>query len=253
MARLDAGAWSKGAYQDAGGTARAGVEARERPEEGGDRRPVRRERSRQRLYPHRGEGPRPCRRARHGVPGVRGRRLGRSPPGHEGAHVVEPAAGFFRRQSGRLVSALTRIFGVHNVALAEDVTQDALCRALSVWRFSGVPDDPAAWLMAVAKNRALDILRHDKTARRFAPELGFLLDSEWTLAPTVIDLFEPRAVTDGELRMMFSCSAPGLPEEAQVALILHILCGFSSAEVAGALLSTEAATAKRIARAKKTL
>ena len=120
---------------------------------------------------------------------------------------MEPAAGFFRRQSGRLVSALTRIFGVHNVALAEDVTQDALCRALSVWRFSGVPDDPAAWLMAVAKNRALDILRHDKTARRFAPELGFLLDSEWTLAPTVIDLFEPRAVTDGELRMMFSCCA----------------------------------------------
>jgi RNA polymerase sigma-70 factor (ECF subfamily) len=166
---------------------------------------------------------------------------------------VEPAEGFFRRQSGRLVSALTRIFGVHNVALAEDVTQDALCRALAVWRFSGVPDDPAAWLMAVAKNRALDILRHDKTARRFAPELGFLLDSEWTLAPTVVDLFEPRAVTDGELRMMFSCCAPGLPEEAQVALILHILCGFSVGEVAGAILSTEAATEKRISRAKKTL
>ncbi len=152
-----------------------------------------------------------------------------------------------------MVSALTRIFGVHNVALAEDVTQDALCRALAVWGLTGVPDDPAAWLMAVAKNRALDILRHDKTARRFAPELGFALDSEWTLAPTVIDLFEPRAVTDGELRMMFSCCAPGLPEEAQVALILHILCGFSVAEVAGAILSTEVATEKRISRAKKSL
>jgi RNA polymerase sigma-70 factor (ECF subfamily) len=166
---------------------------------------------------------------------------------------VEPVPGFFRRQSGRLVSALTRVFGVHNVALAEDVTQDALCRALTVWQFSGVPDDPAAWLMTVAKNRALDILRHDKSARRFAPDLGFLLDSEWTLAPTVVDLFEPRAVTDGELRMMFSCSAQGLSEEAQVALILHILCGFSVAEVAGALLSTDAATEKRIGRAKKTL
>jgi RNA polymerase sigma-70 factor (ECF subfamily) len=166
---------------------------------------------------------------------------------------VEPEPGFFRRQSGRLVSTLTRIFGVRNVALAEDVTQDALCRALSVWQFSGVPDDPAAWLMAVARNRAIDILRRDRNARRFAPDLGFLLDSEWTLAPTVIDLFEPRAVTDGELRMMFSCSAPGLPEEAQVALILHILCGFSNAEVAGALLSSVGATEKRIARAKKTL
>jgi RNA polymerase sigma factor (sigma-70 family) len=166
---------------------------------------------------------------------------------------VEPEPGFFRRQSGRIVSALTRIFGVGNVALAEDVTQDALCRALSVWQFSGVPDDPAAWLMAVARNRAIDVLRRDRNARRFAPDLGFLLDSEWTLAPTVADLFEPRAVTDGELRMMFSCSAPGLPEEAQVALILHILCGFSNAEVAGALLSSVAATEKRITRAKKTL
>src|SRR5580658_11271812 len=213
MARLDARAWSEGAYQEPWGAARAGLEARDRPEEGGDRRPVRGEGSRQRLYTHRGEGPRPCRRARDGVPGLRVRRIGRGPARHEDAYVVEPAAGFFRRQSGRLVSALTRIFGVHNVALAEDVTQDALCRALSVWQFSGVPDDPAAWLMAVARNRAIDILRRDRNARRFAPDLGFLLDSEWTLAPTVIDLFEPRAVIDGELRMMFSCSAPGLPEE----------------------------------------
>jgi predicted RNA polymerase sigma factor len=166
---------------------------------------------------------------------------------------VEPVPGFFRRQSGRIVSALTRVFGVHNVALAEDVTQDALCRALTVWQFSGVPDDPAAWLMTVAKHRAIDILRRDKSSRRFAPDLGFLLDSEWTLAPTVVDLFEPRAVSDGELRMMFSCSAEGLSEEGQVALILHILCGFSVAEVAGALLSTDAATEKRIGRAKKTL
>ncbi len=171
----------------------------------------------------------------------------------ERAERVEPEPGFFRRQSGRLVSALTRVFGVGNVALAEDVTQDALCRALSVWQFSGIPEDPAAWLMAVARNRAIDVLRRDRNARRFAPELGFLLDSEWTLAPTVMDLFEPRAVTDGELRMMFSCSAPGLPEEAQVALILHILCGFSIAEVAGALLSSVAATEKRLTRAKKTL
>ncbi len=145
------------------------------------------------------------------------------------------------------------MLGVHNVALAEDVTQDALCRALSVWQFSGVPDDPAAWLMTVAKNRAVDILRRERSARRFAPDLGFLVDSEWTLAPTVADLFEPRAVADGELRMMFSCAAPVLAEEAQIALVLHILCGFSVGEVAAALLSTAAATEKRISRAKKVL
>ena len=65
----------------------------------------------------------------------------------------------FRRESGRLVAALTRIFGVHNLALAEDVVQDAFCRALEVWKVRGIPENPAAWLMSVAKHRAVDIVR----------------------------------------------------------------------------------------------
>src|SRR6059036_595612 len=87
---------------------------------------------------------------------------------------------FFRREAGRIVSALTRIFGVQNLALAEDVTQDAFCRALEVWKVRGVPENPSAWLLATAKNRALDILRRERTARTFAPDLGQLLHSEWT-------------------------------------------------------------------------
>src|SRR6478672_10677329 len=77
----------------------------------------------------------------------------------------------FRRESGRMVATLTRIFGVNNLALAEDVVQDAFCRALEVWKFRGVPENPSAWLMAAAKNRALDTLRRSKTAREYAPEL----------------------------------------------------------------------------------
>ena len=152
-----------------------------------------------------------------------------------------------------MVAALTRIFGVHNVGLAEDVAQDALCRALTVWKFSGPPENPSAWLMATAKNRALDVLRRERTARRFAPELGRWLESEWTLGTTVDELFEPRAVKDDQLRMMFSCCPPRLPEPAQVALVLNVLCGFSASEVASALLTSEAATEKRISRAKKVL
>src|SRR5450432_4774317 len=140
----------------------------------------------------------------------------------------------FRREAGRMVAALTRIFGVHNLALAEDVVQDAFCRALEVWKFRGVPENPAAWLMATAKNRALDLLRRERTARTFAPELGRLLDSEWTLAPVVEELFAPQAIKDDLLRMMFSCCHPRLPEEAQVALVLHILCGFDVSEIASA-------------------
>src|ERR671939_511279 len=101
-----------------------------------------------------------------------------------------------------MVAALTRIFGVHNVALAEDVVQDAFCRALEVWRTRGVPENPSAWLMATAKNRALDVLRRERTAYTFAPELGRLLESEWTLAPVIDELFGTRVIKDSQLRMM---------------------------------------------------
>jgi RNA polymerase sigma factor (sigma-70 family) len=159
----------------------------------------------------------------------------------------------FRRESGRIVATLTRIFGVHNLALAEDVVQDAFCRALEVWKFRGVPENPSAWLMVTAKHRALDVLRRERTARTFAPELGRFLESEWTLSPAVEENFAPHAIKDDQLRMMFSCCHPRLPEEAQVALMLHILCGFTVDEVAAAFVSSHAAIEKRITRAKKVL
>ncbi len=160
---------------------------------------------------------------------------------------------FFRHESGRIVAALTRLFGVHNLALAEDVVQDAFCRALEIWKLRGIPENPSAWLMATARNRAIDVLRRERTARTFAPELGRMIESEWTLAPAVHELLGPQAIKDDELRMMFSCCHPRLAEPAQVALILHILCGFSIDEVAAAFLARRAATEKRISRAKKVL
>ena len=152
-----------------------------------------------------------------------------------------------------MIATLTKIFGVHNLALAEDVVQDAFCRALEVWRFRGMPENPSAWLMATAKNRALDVLRRERTVRTFAPELGRLLDSEWTLKPTIEEQFAAPAIRDDLLRMMFTCCHPRLPEAAQVALVLHILCGFAVDEVAAAFVATHAAIEKRISRAKKVL
>ena len=116
-----------------------------------------------------------------------------------------------------------------------------------------MPESPSAWLMATAKNRALDVLRRRRTAHTFAPELGRLLESEWTLAPVVEEVFAPDAIKDDLLRMMFSCCHPRLAEEARVALILHILCGFSVGEVASAFISGHAAIEKRISRGKKVL
>jgi RNA polymerase sigma-70 factor (ECF subfamily) len=159
----------------------------------------------------------------------------------------------FRREAGRMVAALTRVFGVHNIALAEDAVQDTFCRALEVWKFRGLPANPSAWLMAAAKNRAIDILRRERTARTFAPELGRLLESEWTLTTVVEECFGANEMKDDLLRMMFSCCRPRLPEEAQVALVLNILCGFSVSEIAGAFVSTHSAIEKRITRAKTVL
>ena len=115
---------------------------------------------------------------------------------------MEPSDHLFRREAGRMVAALTRVFGVHNIALAEDVVQDAFCRAMEVWKFRGIPENPSAWLMATAKNRAIDVLRRQRTARTSAPELGRLLESEWTLAPVVDELFAPNAIKDDLLRMI---------------------------------------------------
>jgi len=159
----------------------------------------------------------------------------------------------FRRESGRLVAALVRIFGVHNLALAEDVVQDAFCRALEVWKVRGLPDNPSAWLMATAKNRALDVVRRERTARTFAPEIARMLESEWTLSPAVAEAFAAPAIRDEQLRMMFSCCHPELPEHTQVALVLNILCGFGAPEIAAAFLTGRAAMEKRLSRGKKLL
>ena len=152
----------------------------------------------------------------------------------------------FRREAGRMVAALTRVFGVHNLALAEDVVQDAFCRALEVWKVRGVPDNPSAWLMTAARNRALDVLRRERTARVLAPPAEDPDDA-------VDAAFAAHTIRDEQLRMMFSCCHPRLPAEAQVALVLNVLCGFGAAEIAAAFLVGRAAVEKRIARGKKTL
>jgi len=157
----------------------------------------------------------------------------------------------FRRESGRMVAALARIFGLHNLALAEDVVQDAFCRALEVWKVAGIPANPSGWLMTTAKNRALDVLRRERTARTFAPEIGRLRDAEWVDA--IDTAFAAEVIRDEQLRMMFSCCHPKLAEDVQVALVLNILCGFGAGEIASAFLTKRAAIEKRITRGKKVL
>jgi RNA polymerase sigma factor (sigma-70 family) len=148
-----------------------------------------------------------------------------------------------------MVSYLTRIFGLGRLDLAEDVVQDTLCRALETWPIDGLPDNPSAWLMRVARNRAIDLVRRDDQFRYFAPELTYLLRLRENL-PVETPAFE-KEIQDDQLRMMFSCCHPDLSTEAQVTLILKTLCGFSVSEIAHALLASEDSIEKRLGRARK--
>src|SRR5579884_1921694 len=153
-----------------------------------------------RLHPRRGEKHRRGGGTRGRLSDLSVRRPGRSASRH--ADVVEAGEQLFRRESARIVTVLTRIFGFENLALAEDVAQDVFCRALEVWKLRGVPENPSAWLMKAAKNRAIDLLRRQRTTRNIEPELQRLVESEWTLVPTINHLFSAEAIKDDQLRMM---------------------------------------------------
>lgn len=155
----------------------------------------------------------------------------------------------FRQEAGKMIAYLTKIFGLDRLELAEDVVQDTLCRALELWPRQGIPDNPSAWLMQVARNRAIDLVRRDTRFHSLALELVHRLH----LSASVTEESEAFAkeIQDDQLRMIFSCCHPALSTEAQVTLILKTLCGFSVAEIANALLVSVDAIEKRLGRARK--
>jgi RNA polymerase sigma factor (sigma-70 family) len=157
----------------------------------------------------------------------------------------------FRHESGKLVSVLTKIFGPHNLELAEDVVQDTLLKALERWKYHGIPDNPSAWLFTAARNKALDVLRRDKYHKEFAAEISPLLKSEYSVRPTLENLLKEDQIEDEQLQMMFVCCHPSVSEEGQVALILKTLCGFSVVEIAKAFLTSDETITKRLYRARE--
>lgn len=164
---------------------------------------------------------------------------------------VETIDHLFRMESGRLVSVLTRIFGSHNIDLAEDVVQDSFAEAINHWTYQGIPDNPQAWIFRVAKNKALNILNREKYKRQYSSEVAHFLQSEWTAEPSLQHLFSEQEIADDQLRMMFTCCHPGITEDSQIALTLRTLCGFSIPEIARAFLTHEENINKRLVRARK--
>lgn len=150
----------------------------------------------------------------------------------------------FRRSSGRLVAALTRVLGSEHLSLAEDAVQDALVSALRQWSIHGEPDDPEAWLYRVARNRAIDHLRRDAKSCAIPDELS--------VRPAARGGFA-HELDDDELQMMLMCCHPALPEESRVALTLKTVCAFSVDEIARGFVTKSETIAQRIVRAKRTI
>lgn len=152
-------------------------------------------------------------------------------------------AHLFRHQAGRLVALLTRALGARHLQLVEDVVQDALIAALHTWPIRGVPDNPPAWLLQVARRRALDVLRRD---RSFAEKSDII--ASLSEAGTSVD-----TELDDTLALMFMTCHPSLPPESRIALTLKVAGGFSVDEIARGLFADPRAVAQRLVRAKRQL
>lgn len=152
----------------------------------------------------------------------------------------------WRVESTRLVAALVRI--TRDVGLAEDLAQDALEAALAQWPESGIPDKPGAWLMSVAKRRAIDAFRRRERQDRAYGEIGQRKEDVVADIESSIDHVE-----DDVLRLMFICCHPALSSEAQVTLTLRLLAGLTTKEIARSFLTSESTIGARVTRAKKTL
>jgi RNA polymerase sigma-70 factor (ECF subfamily) len=172
-------------------------------------------------------------------------------PGTETGKITKVVEHCFRHESGKIVSTLTRIFGARHLNLAEDVVQEALARALQTWPYYGIPRNPPAWLTQVSKNLALDLIRRDKVFRKKETDIAVLMESAPAFSGGEDRVSFKDEIRDDRLWMMFMCCHPSVPQEAQVALALKTLCGFSPGEIAKAFLTSEAAIAKRLTRAKR--
>ncbi|HEY4447737.1 MAG TPA: RNA polymerase sigma factor [Steroidobacteraceae bacterium] len=156
----------------------------------------------------------------------------------------------WRIESARLIAALTRL--LRDLGMAEELAQDALVTALEQWPRSGIPDNPGAWLMATARNRAIDQLRRRRMLSRKHAALGYELEMQQSDEGMLAARAE-EAVPDDLLRLMFIACHPLLSTEARTALTLKLLAGLTTTEIARAFLVPEATIAQRIVRAKRTL
>lgn len=154
----------------------------------------------------------------------------------------------FRHEAGKMIAVLTRIFGMHNLEMAEDVVQEAFLKAMQAWKFE-IPANPAAWLMQTARNKAIDIIRRQQYHRQYSNEVAQQLLAE--TENTIGHFFSDNEINDSQLRMIFACCHPQLKLEDRIALTLKTVSGFGVPEIARALVTNDAVIQKRLYRARQ--
>ncbi len=157
----------------------------------------------------------------------------------------------WRIEQAKLIAGLARM--VRDVGLAEELAMDALVVALEKWPETGIPRNPGAWLMATAKNRAIDTLRRRKLGERKYSELLHEIESDQPDPVTELETALDDDIGDDLLSLIFTACHPVLPTDARLALTLRLIGGLTTGEIARAFLSTEPTIAQRIVRAKRTL
>src|SRR5581483_11301937 len=171
------------------------------------------------------------------------------------ASVHRTVEAVWRMESAKIIGGLTRL--LRNVALAEELAQDALVAALEQWPREGIPDNPGAWLMAAAKHRAIDVIRRHALHERKEDELVYEIEMQLGDASPSVEAMVEAAfddpIRDDVLRLMFIACHPVLSREARAALTLRMVGGLTTDEIARAFLVPEATMAQRIVRAKRTL
>lgn len=153
---------------------------------------------------------------------------------------------FFRLEYSKIVSVVTRYFGLSKVNMAEDIVQDTLLEAIHSWDYKGIPENPSAWLYTVAKNKAINALKKVKQEEAYH-------NTNNSTEESVEITFSEEQIIDDQLRMMFACCHPSISHEAQISLILKTLCGLSIGEIASAFLTSNETINKRLVRARKVL
>jgi RNA polymerase sigma factor (sigma-70 family) len=159
----------------------------------------------------------------------------------------------FRQEAGKVVAALTGVFGLRHLELAEDAVQEALLKALRQWSFGKIPPNPAAWLTQVAKNQAFDNLRRDRRLREKEQTIAAAIEQHPMFATHRETSFMSEEIRDDQLRLIFACCHPAVARDSQIALTLKTLCGFGVSEIARAFLTTAETIAKRLTRARDRL